>query len=92
LSLANFTLVLKANPNQPDAEVTLDMLLEDLVIYGSPKTVAEKIAAFREKTGAFGRLVLAMPDWEYNRAAHETSMKLMATEVLPKLSKARVAA
>lgn len=86
LSLANYTIVLKANPNQPDAEVTLDMLLEDLVIYGSPKTVAEKIAAFRKETGAFGHLVLAMPDWEYNRATHEKSMVLLATGVLAKLA------
>ena len=92
LSLANYTIVLKANPNQPDAEVTLDMLLEDLVIYGSPKTVAEKIRAFQEKTGPFGRLVLAMPDWGYNRPAHEKSMRLMASEVLPKLKAERVVA
>ena len=92
LSLANYTLVLKAKPNRPEAEVTLAMLLEDLVIYGSPKTVADKIAAFRATTGPFGRLILAMPDWEYNRAAHEKSMTLLATEVLPKLRKAKAAA
>lgn len=92
LSLANYTMVLKANPNQPDSEVSLEMLLEDLVIYGSPKTVAEKISAFKEKTGPFGRLILAMPDWQYNRTAHETSMRLLATEVLPKLNKERVQA
>lgn len=87
LSLANYTIVLKANPNQPDSEVTTDMLLEDLVIYGSPKTVAEKIRAFQKVTGPFGRLVLAMPDWEYQRPAAERSMKLLAAEVLPVLNK-----
>jgi alkanesulfonate monooxygenase SsuD/methylene tetrahydromethanopterin reductase-like flavin-dependent oxidoreductase (luciferase family) len=92
LSLANYTIVLKANPDQPDSEVTLDMLLEDLVIYGSPKTVAAKIAAFREKTGPFGKLVLAMPDWEYNRAAQERSMKLLASDVGPLLDKIMAAA
>ena len=90
LGLANYTIVLKANPNQPDSEVTLDMLLEDLVIYGSPKTVAEKVRAFQEKTGPFGHLTLAMPDWQYNRAAEENSMRLLATEVLPLLSKGTV--
>lgn len=39
--------VLKANPNQPDSEVTLPMLPKDIVIYGCAKTVAEKISAFR---------------------------------------------
>ncbi len=44
--------------------------------------------AFQDKTGRFGRLVLAMPDWGYNRPAHEKSMRLLATEVLPKLNSA----
>jgi alkanesulfonate monooxygenase SsuD/methylene tetrahydromethanopterin reductase-like flavin-dependent oxidoreductase (luciferase family) len=87
LSLASYTIVMKANPEQPDNEITTRMLLEDMVIYGSPRTVAEKIAAFREKTGPFGHLTLAMADWEYNRAAHERSMMLMASEVLPILNK-----
>jgi alkanesulfonate monooxygenase SsuD/methylene tetrahydromethanopterin reductase-like flavin-dependent oxidoreductase (luciferase family) len=87
LSLANYTMVLKADPSMPDEKVTLDMLLEDLVIYGSPKTVAEKIAAFKARTGEFGRLVLAMSDWAHGRAGEENSMKLLAAEVLPLLNK-----
>lgn len=87
LSLANYTIVLKSDPNTPDSEVTLEMLLEDLVIYGSPKTVTEKLAAFRERTGPFGKLVLAMPDWEYNRAGQERSMTLLASDVRPQLAK-----
>ncbi len=87
LSLANYTMVLKADPKVPDDQVTVDMLIEDLVIYGSPKTVVEKITAFREKTGPFGGLVLAMPDWGYNRVGEEDSMKLLATEVLPVLNR-----
>jgi alkanesulfonate monooxygenase SsuD/methylene tetrahydromethanopterin reductase-like flavin-dependent oxidoreductase (luciferase family) len=86
LSLANYTMVLKADPKQPDSEVTLDMLLEDLVIYGSPKTVAEKLRAFQQKTGRFGKLVLAMADWEHNRAGQEKTMALLASDVLPRLS------
>ncbi len=92
LSLANYTIVMKADPNQPDAQVTLEMLLEDMVIYGSPKTVAGKLRAFQDKTGRFGRLVAAMPDWGYNRPAHEKSMRLLASEVLPKLKVERVVA
>jgi alkanesulfonate monooxygenase SsuD/methylene tetrahydromethanopterin reductase-like flavin-dependent oxidoreductase (luciferase family) len=87
LSLANYTIVMKANPNQSDSEVTLPMLLEDLVIFGSPRTVAEKIRAFRDRTGSFGKLVLAMSDWEYRRTDEEQSMHLLATEVLPVLRK-----
>ena len=73
----------------PDSALTTDKLLEDLVIFGSPKTVAEKVLAFQEKTGPFGKLVLAMSDWEYNQAGEENSMRLLANEVLPLLNKAR---
>jgi len=61
------------------------------VIYGSPKTVAEKIRAFQDKTGPFGNLVLAMSDWEYNHAGEENSMRLLANEVLPLLNKGAAA-
>jgi alkanesulfonate monooxygenase SsuD/methylene tetrahydromethanopterin reductase-like flavin-dependent oxidoreductase (luciferase family) len=88
LSIANYTIVMKADPNMPDADVKLEALMEDMIIYGAPKTVAAKTLAFREKVGAFGKLVLAMSDWGYNRAGEEASMTLLATEVLPLLRKA----
>lgn len=87
LSLANYTIVLKSDPQMPDEKLTLDVLLEDLVIYGSPKTVAEKIEEFRKKTAPFGKLILAMQDWEYDRAGQENTMKLLANDVLPILNK-----
>jgi alkanesulfonate monooxygenase SsuD/methylene tetrahydromethanopterin reductase-like flavin-dependent oxidoreductase (luciferase family) len=87
LSLANYTVVLKSDPTMPDEELTLDILLEDLVIHGSPKTVAEKIEDFRSKTAPFGKLILAMQDWEHDRAGQENTMKLLAKEVLPLVNK-----
>jgi alkanesulfonate monooxygenase SsuD/methylene tetrahydromethanopterin reductase-like flavin-dependent oxidoreductase (luciferase family) len=91
LSLANYTVILKADPKMPDEDVTIDMLLEDLVIYGSPKTVAEKLVALRESVGPFGNLMLAVTDWEgVNRKREEDSMRLLAKEVMPVLDKARI--
>jgi alkanesulfonate monooxygenase SsuD/methylene tetrahydromethanopterin reductase-like flavin-dependent oxidoreductase (luciferase family) len=88
LSLANFTVILKADPTLPDVEMTTEMLLEDMVIYGSPKTVADKLAALREKVGPFGSLMLAATDWEgINRKREEDSMRLLAQEVVPILKK-----
>jgi alkanesulfonate monooxygenase SsuD/methylene tetrahydromethanopterin reductase-like flavin-dependent oxidoreductase (luciferase family) len=91
LSLANYTIVVKSDPKMPDSDMKVEKLLEDLVIYGSPKTVAEKIRAFQKKTGPFGNLVLAMSDWEYNHAGEENSMRLLANEVLPLLNKGAAA-
>ena len=88
LKLANYTVILKESPDTPDEDVTVDSLLDHLVIYGSPKTVAEKIAAMREKVGPFEHLLLAATDWDgVNRAREEASMKLLATEVVPILER-----
>ena len=88
LKLANYTVILKENPDTPDEDVTVESLLDHLVIYGSPKTVVEKIAAMREKVGPFEHLLLAATDWDgVNRAREEASMKLLATEVVPILER-----
>ena len=88
LRLANYTVILKADPNMPDENVTLDMMLDDMVISGSPATVTEKLVALREKIGPFGSLMLGATDWEgVNRDREENSMRLLATEVMPRLNK-----
>jgi alkanesulfonate monooxygenase SsuD/methylene tetrahydromethanopterin reductase-like flavin-dependent oxidoreductase (luciferase family) len=88
LRLANYTVILKADPDMPDKDVTLDIMLEDMVISGSPKTVAEKLVALREKIGPFQGLMLGATDWEgVNRVREENSMTLLATEVVPQLHK-----
>jgi alkanesulfonate monooxygenase SsuD/methylene tetrahydromethanopterin reductase-like flavin-dependent oxidoreductase (luciferase family) len=71
-----------------DDAVTVDALLDEMVIYGSPKTVADKIMAFREKVGPFGKLMLATTDWGGNRAFEESSMTLLGTQVAPLLDRA----
>lgn len=83
-----FGAIVKADPKISDDEVTSDGRLEEMVIYGSPKTVAEKVMVFREKVGPFGRLVMAAGDWTNHRAKEEESMRLLATEVQPLLARA----
>src|SRR5690554_2994659 len=46
LKAANYTAVMKSDPKQSDDSVTVESLMESMVIYGSPKTVAEKLVAF----------------------------------------------
>ncbi len=84
LSIGNYTIAARPDPKMNDADVTTDMLIDKIVIHGSPKTVAEKLIAFRERVGPFGKLVLACPDWEgANDAVQRESMRLLATEVMP---------
>ena len=77
----------KTSREQPDEEITLDGVLDDLVIAGTPDSVAEQILAFREQTGDFGELVYAGLDWVDPDLA-KRSMELMATKVLPQVNDA----
>jgi alkanesulfonate monooxygenase SsuD/methylene tetrahydromethanopterin reductase-like flavin-dependent oxidoreductase (luciferase family) len=77
----------KTSREQPDEEVTLDGVLDDLVIAGTPDSVAEQILAFREQTGDFGELVYAGLDWVDPDLARR-SMELMATKVMPQVNDA----
>ncbi|WP_153768977.1 LLM class flavin-dependent oxidoreductase [Labrenzia sp. CE80] len=77
----------KEDQNMPDEDVTLDYVLDRLVIYGDPSSVADQVLEFREATGAFGQLVYAGHDWtDYDKGRN--SMILMAEKVMPKINSA----
>lgn len=68
--------------------MTIESLIERMVIYGSPGTVTEKIAAFRENVGPFGTLLMAAMDWSgVNRQREIDSMTLLAQKVRPELER-----
>jgi alkanesulfonate monooxygenase SsuD/methylene tetrahydromethanopterin reductase-like flavin-dependent oxidoreductase (luciferase family) len=62
-------------------------VLDDLVIAGTPDSVAEQVLVFREQTGDFGELVYAGLDW-VDRELAKQSMELMATKVMPQVNDA----
>jgi hypothetical protein len=53
----------KSHRDQPDSEVTLDGILDQLVLAGTPQRVAEQVLALPEQIGDFGELVYAGMDW-----------------------------
>ena len=75
----------KSHRDQPDEEVTLDSVVDQLVITGTPDSVADQLLAFREQTGEFGELVYAGLDWVDPDLA-KRSMELMAEEVMPRIN------
>jgi hypothetical protein len=75
-------IIFKTHPEQDDATLTDDYLVERLVISGTVNHVVEQILALREQAGDFGELVYAGMDWVDERLARR-SMELMATEVMP---------
>lgn len=77
----------KPDQNMPDDAVTLDDVLDQLVIYGDPASVADQILAMREVTGPFGHLVYAGHDWA-DKYHGKRSMVLMAEKVMPLLEEA----
>ena len=84
---ANFAAIMKPDGDMPDDQLTVPWALENLIIAGSPHTVAEKILAFRQQVGPFGTIVMVAHDWD-DPAFHKRSMELMAHEVMPMLNKA----
>ena len=53
----------KHDRDMADSDVTLDYVLDSLVITGTVDSVVEQIESFKEKTGDFGTLVYAAHDW-----------------------------
>ncbi|MEP3275449.1 MAG: LLM class flavin-dependent oxidoreductase [Stappiaceae bacterium] len=74
----------KEDQNMEDDEVTLEYVLDRLVIYGDPSSVADQVLEFRESVGDFGHLVYAGHDWT-DRELGRRSMILMAEEVMPRI-------
>jgi alkanesulfonate monooxygenase SsuD/methylene tetrahydromethanopterin reductase-like flavin-dependent oxidoreductase (luciferase family) len=87
LTKMNRHVVFKEHKDQPDAEVTLDFVLERLCICGSVSKVVDEILAFRERVGDFGELVYAGMDW-VDPQLEKRSMQLMAEEVMPRVNAA----
>ena len=77
----------KADQNAPDSSVTVEGVVDDLVIWGTPEKVADELLAFRESVGDFGTLLYAGHDWADRRLAIR-SMELMAERVMPKVNAA----
>jgi alkanesulfonate monooxygenase SsuD/methylene tetrahydromethanopterin reductase-like flavin-dependent oxidoreductase (luciferase family) len=87
LTKMNRHVVFKEHKDQSDAEVTLDFVLERLVIAGTVNKVVDQILAFRERVGDFGELVYAGMDW-VDAKLEKRSMQLMAEEVMPRVNAA----
>jgi len=74
----------KAHRDQPDDEVTLEKVCNNLIVYGTPDKVADELLAFREQIGEFGTLLYAGKDWQ-DRELGRRSMILLAEKVMPQL-------
>jgi alkanesulfonate monooxygenase SsuD/methylene tetrahydromethanopterin reductase-like flavin-dependent oxidoreductase (luciferase family) len=77
----------KHDPAMSDAELTDDYLVGQMLIAGTVNEVVDRLLAFREKVGPFGRLLYCGHDWA-DAAAMRRSMELMAEKVMPRVNRA----
>lgn len=71
----------------PDEAVTLDYVLDTLVIAGTVNSVVEQILKLREVVGDFGTLLYCGHDW-VDPVLARRSMQLMAEKVMPAVNAA----
>ena len=77
----------KASKDAPDDSVTLDGVVNDLVIAGTVNEVVDQLLAFREQVGDFGTLLYCGIDWA-DPALGRRSLELMAEKVMPAVNAA----
>ncbi len=77
----------KTDRDQDDDELTIEDIVEQLVIYGTPDKVADELLEFRETVGEFGTLLYAGMDWK-DKILGKHSMELLARDVMPAVNAA----
>ncbi len=80
-------IVFKSSKEQPDSEITIDFILDNLVTFGTVNKVVDELLAMHERVGDFGELVYGGMDW-VDPVLGKRSMELMATEVMPRVNAA----
>lgn len=81
-----FTTYMKHDDSVPDDAVTAEYLADHLWLVGSPDTIVSKIRDLYNTVGGFGTLLWLMYDYSEQEADWERAMRLMAKEVLPRVS------
>jgi alkanesulfonate monooxygenase SsuD/methylene tetrahydromethanopterin reductase-like flavin-dependent oxidoreductase (luciferase family) len=79
--------IFKHDLELPDEAVTVEYILDRLVICGSVNSVVDQLLAFRETAGDFGTLLYCGHDWA-DPALARRSMELMAEKVMPAVNAA----
>ena len=77
----------KHDPALPDEALTDEYLVSQMLISGTVNEVVDRLLAFREHIGPFGRLLYCGHDWA-DPPAMRRSMELMAERVMPAVNRA----
>ena len=74
----------KPDPSMSDDDLTIERVLDELVIWGTPDKVVDDLHRLQETTGPFGTLLYAGKDWA-DRDLARRSMILLAEQVAPRM-------
>jgi alkanesulfonate monooxygenase SsuD/methylene tetrahydromethanopterin reductase-like flavin-dependent oxidoreductase (luciferase family) len=87
MMLAKRHVIFKRHETEDDGAVTVERLVDELVLCGTVDKVVDELLRLHELTGGFGEIVYAGMDW-VDPALAKRSMELMATEVMPRVNRA----
>ena len=76
---------MKLDPDMPDFDVTVEYLMDAIMIVGSPDDVAAQLRQLYDDVGGFGVLLAMGHEW-IPRDQWVNSMTLLSKEVIPKLA------
>lgn len=78
--------IFKVDKSMPDSDVTVDYMMDNLWIVGSPEDVKQQLNELHDYVGGFGTLLVMGHEWEPLDKWRE-SMKLLVNEVIPGIKK-----
>lgn len=79
---SNILHLVKAHPDVPDDDVTVEYFFRQLAVIGDRDSVMSQLQDLWDLTGGFGTLLMIAHDWD-NKAKWLRSMDILAKEIVP---------
>jgi alkanesulfonate monooxygenase SsuD/methylene tetrahydromethanopterin reductase-like flavin-dependent oxidoreductase (luciferase family) len=86
LKYAKQLFLFKSDQTMPDDDITIDWLMDNIWLVGSPDDVARRIRELHAAVGGFGTVLQLIYDWGDGEACNRRNMGLLANEVMPQLA------
>lgn len=86
LTYAKQIFLFKPDKNMPDEAITIDWLMDNTWLVGSPDDIARRLRELHSAVGGFGTVLQLIYDWGEQEECNRRSMQLLAEEVMPQLA------
>ncbi len=85
LDTYGFLEIVKHDPSMADEAITMEYMVDNRYLVGTPDDVAAQLRQLYEEVGGFGVLLAMAHEWQ-PRDKWERSMRLLAEEVMPQVA------